>query len=204
LLSPREALALGCGLALAALVLAWAIHPIVLGLSLAVWIPGFLYNWKLKSNGLWGNLIVAFSVGMTFLVGGATVGRASNPLLWIFSLVAFTFDLAEEIAGDAMDMAGDQKRASRSLALRFGRAWALRLSGLLFGLVLLLTLVPAVWGESHWNYWLAILFIDVPLVFFASRLLRSQTSQEGRASMRGLYLSATFGLVVYLLTALLR
>lgn len=202
LLSAGEALAYGLGLALAALALAWAAHAIVFGLRLAVWVLGFLYNWRLKAGGVGGNLIVAGSVGMTFLMGGTMVGQMANPMLWIFSGIAFLFDLAEEIAGDAMDMAGDQKRSSQSIALRFGKTAALRISGLLFGLVICLTLAPVLWGESSWKYWVSVALIDLPVIFFTRQLLRSQTPQAGRRCMRAAYLSATAGLVVYILAAL--
>ena len=122
LLSQNEAMAFGLITAVIALALALVIQPGVFVACLMAWLLGFLYNWRLKAAGLWGNLIVSANVAATFIIGGISVaGGAANPLVWIFGLIAFMFDLAEEIAGDAMDMAGDQKRSSKSLAILYGK-----------------------------------------------------------------------------------
>jgi geranylgeranylglycerol-phosphate geranylgeranyltransferase len=204
LLSLTEAAAFGAVTALIGLAVALAIHPIAFILSLVAWIMGFLYNWKLKAAGLWGNLIVSSSVGMTIILGGVSVGQAASPMVWLFGLIAFVFDLAEEIAGDAMDMAGDQKRASRSLAIVYGRQAALRLSGLLFGVMLVLTLFPVIWGKMGPGYWVPIAITDGLILFFTTRLLRSATPQAGHKAMRGLYISASLGLVAFILGTFLR
>lgn len=199
-LSQSEMIALGGLTALVGLGVAWIIHPIAFILSLVTWVLGFLYNWKLKAAGLWGNLIVSISVAMTFILGGFSVGQAANPLLWIFALIAFVFDLAEEIAGDAMDMAGDQKRASKSIALIYGKRSALRISGLLFGVMVLLTFFPLFWGETSLAYLIPISIMDMVILYFTYKLLKSLTPQEGRGSMRNLYLSASFGLLIFIIS----
>ena len=75
LLTPGEVLTMGVLTALAGLAAAWALNPLALGVGVLVWLAGFLYNWKLKAAGLWGNLIVAASVAMTFVLGGIGQGR---------------------------------------------------------------------------------------------------------------------------------
>jgi len=198
-----EAIVFGGITALIALLIARLIAPMVLLLSLVLWILGFLYNWKLKASGLMGNLIVATNVAMTFILGGISVGEGSNPLVWIFGAIAFVFDLAEEIAGDAMDMEGDRKRGSRSLAILHGKPAALRISGALFVVMILLSLLPLVLGETSLAYILPIGLMDVAIVFFGIRLLKSATHADGHRAMRGLYLSATIGLVAFILSRFL-
>jgi geranylgeranylglycerol-phosphate geranylgeranyltransferase len=201
LLSRPEVMALGIGSALVGLGAAWAFNPLAFGAAVIVWLMGFLYNWKLKAAGLWGNLIVSASVAMTFILGGMGVGQVWNRMVWTFGLIAFVFDLAEEIAGDAMDSDGDQKRASKSVAIVSGQQTALRLSATLFGLVVVLSFLPIVWGGLGLPYLLTILLMDIPVIFFVRKLLKSQTPAEGRQSMRGLYLSASFGLLAFLLSS---
>ncbi|MEA4910037.1 MAG: UbiA family prenyltransferase [Anaerolineaceae bacterium] len=203
LLTGTEAMILGLLTGLAGLFAAWAFYPPAAGISLVVWVLGFVYNWKLKSAGLWGNLVVCASVAMTFLLGGIGVGQAWNPLVWIFALIAFFFDLAEEIAGDAMDAAGDKQRGSRSIAIQFGRSAALRLSAILFGLVVVLSFLPAVWGQFGLAYLLPILLMDVLIVVFTVRLLQSRTPEQGRRAMRVLYIGASLGLLAFLIAALI-
>lgn len=199
LLTLREALAAGVLAAALGLAAALLIHPAVLFLSLVTWGLGFLYNWKWKAAGIWGNLIVALNVAMTFLLGGISVGRLDNPILWVFALIAFTFDLAEEIAGDAMDLDGDRQRGSKSLAIVRGRAAALRAASLLFVVVIGLTLVPILLGETSLGYIAPIVAMDALIVVFLRKLRRSTTREAGHQAMRGMYLSATLGLVAFVI-----
>lgn len=200
ILTPAEVMTLGLLTALLGLAAAAMFGPLALGVSLIIWLLGFLYNWRLKATGLWGNLIVATSVGITFVLGGMAVGQPWNPTVWTFALIALVFDLAEEIAGDAMDAEGDRLRASRSLALVYGRRTALHVSSALFGLVIILTLLP--WGALGLAYRIPIVLTDLLIIFFVIRLLRSQTPAEGRRAMRGLYLSGSLGLLAFLIGAL--
>lgn len=158
-----------------------------------------MYNWRLKSTGLWGNLIVSLNVAMTIVIGGVSVGGAAGPLVWIFGAIAFFFDLAEEIAGDAMDIAGDLERGSKSIAIVYGKSQALAVSAILFGVVVALTIVPMLLGGKSPGYWVPIALMDVVIVVFAYRLLKSKTPQEGRQAMRVMYLSATLGLAAFIL-----
>ena len=103
---------------------------------------GFLYNRKFKKSGLPGNIMVSFSVGMTFIYGGVSVEMPFNRIVWFFAVIAALIDLGEEIAADAMDMAGDRLIHSNSLAIRHGSRTALRVSGGIFFLVIGLTVVP--------------------------------------------------------------
>ena len=186
--------------AVIALLIAGWIAPLVLVLSQALWMLGFQYNWKLKTSGLMGNLIVATNVAMTFILGGISVGEGSNPLVWIFGAIAFVFDLAEEIVGDAMDIEGDRQRGSRSLAILHGKRAALRIRGMLFVVMILLSLLPVVLGETRLAYILPIGMMDVAIVIFGIRLMKSRTHNEGHRAMRGLYICATIGLVAFILS----
>jgi geranylgeranylglycerol-phosphate geranylgeranyltransferase len=197
LLSPYEAIFLGIFTAIIALAIALAMNPFVFGLCLITWILGFLYNWKLKAAGLWGNLIVSYSVAMTFIIGGVSVGQASNLMLWVFGLIAFFFDLAEEIAGDAVDIEGDLKRSSKSIAIVYGKKTAMRASGILFSIVVILTFFPIFWGEKSLGYFVPITIMDGLIIFFTARLLTSRSPLGVRKAMRSLYLSASLCLVAF-------
>lgn len=171
----------------------------VLLVSLVFWVIGFLYNWRFKETGLPGNLMVSASVGVTYILGAMTVADPWNRVVWIFALMAFFIDLGEEIAGDAMDIEGDQQRGSRTIALRKGRAFAVRVAVALWGLVVALSLVPLLLGWLGTAYAAAVLVIDAALIFFSNRLLRSRDPQAGRRAMRGAYLGGTLGMLVYLI-----
>jgi geranylgeranylglycerol-phosphate geranylgeranyltransferase len=167
-------------------------------ISVLFWIVGFLYNWRYKQTGLPGNLMVCASVGITFVFGAVTMHLPWNSIVWIFALMAFCIDLGEEIAGDAMDMEGDKKRASRSIALLKGKHFALQITVSLWGLVILLSFVPVLMGLLGASYLVMILITDVLLVYFSIKLLRSQNPDTGHRAMRGAYLGATLGIIAFL------
>lgn len=195
--SPREALGLAVPVTLGGLAAALAIGPVTLVFGVFIWIIGFLYNWKFKRSGLPGNLMVATSVASCFILGGMAVGKTSN-LLWFMALGAFLVDLGEEIAGDAMDMEGDKLLGSRSLAIRFGRTAALRVSAGIFALLLILSPIPYLQGWMGLEYLLAIIVADTALVYFTLKLLRSRDSKEGVFAMRGIYFGFLAGMLVYI------
>jgi geranylgeranylglycerol-phosphate geranylgeranyltransferase len=177
---------------------------LVLGLSallisIIFWLIGFLYNWRYKQTGLPGNLMVSASVGVTFILGAVTMQAPWSSIVWTFAIMAFCIDLGEEIAGDAMDMEGDKKRNSRSIALVKGKQFALRISVGLWGLVILLSFLPILLGLLGISYLVMILITDVLLVYFSFKLLKSQNPQSGRQAMRGAYLGATLGVIAFLI-----
>ncbi len=198
LLTPADAILLTATITLIGLGAAFLISPLAFAISLVFWVVGVLYNWRFKAHGLWGNLMVAASVGITFIMGGITVGQPLNKTVWFFGLIAFLIDLAEEIAGDAMDMEGDKKRSSKSIAIRLGRPTALRITAFLFILVVLLSYVPFVFGWLGLSYLLLVSAINIVVVLFVARLLRSQTPEEGRSAMRGIYMSILFGMLLFI------
>ncbi len=136
-------------------------------------------------------------------MGGIAVGQTWNPVVWVFAAIAFFFDLAEEIAGDAMDAEGDRQRASRSIAIIRGKEPALRLSAVLFGLVIALSLVPVAMGWLGWLYLVIISLTDILIGLFTAGLLRSRTPAAGRAWMRRLYICASLGVLAFLVGSLL-
>jgi len=171
---------------------------IALLVLVALWIVGFLYNWKFKKTGLPGNLMVSSSVAITFIFGGIVVGQPWNMAVWCFGLLAFFVDLGEEIAADAMDMVGDKKIYSNSIALTKGRENALKIAASMFAIVIVASFIPVIFRWLGNDYLLTILFMDSLIVFSTFKLLKSEKLAEGRFYIRLIYLGATFALVCYI------
>ncbi|MCQ6962323.1 prenyltransferase [Methanolobus chelungpuianus] len=204
LVTASEALLLSISLMLAGLVLSYLISFMALLLSLVLLIVGSLYNRNYKKSGLPGNLMVSFSVGMTFIYGGVSVGLPFNSIVWLFAAIAALIDLGEEIAADAMDMQGDLLISSRSLAIRYGGRFALRISGYIFFSVILLTSVPFIFGWLPAIYLLPIAIMDISIAYSSLRLLGSgNDTRAGRKYIRHIYLGSTSGLLVFILMRLL-
>lgn len=164
-------------------------------LYIVFWLVGFLYNWKLKEMGLLGNLLVSSSVAITFILGGIVVQEPWNKTVWILSLMVFLFDLGEEIAADAMDIEGDKKRNIKSIAILIGKKNALRISAVLFVLMIIVSFLPVFWNLLGTSYFIIIFITDIMIVSFAIKLLKSRTIEGGRSSIRGMYLSGLLGML---------
>ncbi len=166
-----------------------------------IWVVGFAYNAKLKETGLLGNLCVAFSVASTFVLGGLAVGRVTNGLVWTFGGLAFLFDLGEEVASGAMDVAGDAVRKTRSLARTHGRRAALAFSGGAFSGFVVLSLVP--FADGWMGPWPLLLLLagDAAIATLFVLLVRTRTPEEGRRRLRELYLTMVVVILGFVLAS---
>lgn len=198
LVSPEEALAFTVFLLLAGLILSITISITALLFSIGLTIIGLLYNRKFKKHGLIGNIMVSFSVGMTFVFGGLSAGLPFNKVVLFFAVIAALVDLGEEIAADSMDIKGDMLIDSNSIAIKHGKEKALRVSAFIFVFVILLSLVPFLLQWFNVVYLIPIAVMDIFIGYSTFRLIRSK-DEEGRKYIRLLYLGATFGLVVFLI-----
>lgn len=145
--------------------------------------------------------MVSFSVGMTFIYGGATVGLPFDKAVLFFGLLAASIDLGEEIAADAVDAEGDKLINSNSIAIKFGKAAALKTSGVIFPAVILLTIIPFIFGWFKPVYFLPFALMDTEIGYSSVRLIKSD-EKEGRKLIRVIYISGTIGLFIFLIMRL--
>jgi geranylgeranylglycerol-phosphate geranylgeranyltransferase len=199
-----EAAILGIVLSLIGLVSAAFLGPVSFFFAAIFWVIGFLYNWRFKETGLPGNLMVSSSVAFTFVLGAMTVGQTWNALVWTFAMMAFFIDLGEEITGDALDMEGDLKRGARSVARSMGKPLALRTAVTLWGMVILLGWLPVLSGLMGVAYTVTILAVDALIIFFSTRLLRTDNVSTQRQCMKGIYMGATLVVLAFLIGQVLR
>lgn len=202
IISPPEVIALTIvatflGLGASAVI---SMHALIMGVIL--WIIGVLYNWKLKETGLPGNFMVSFSVAMTFILGAILVGDPWNKIVLTFSILAFFLDLGEEIAADAMDIDGDKKRNSKSIAIKMGRKVALIISSILFSLVILISFMPIYFGWLGTSYLFMILISDAIIFLSVLKLLRSRTSEEGHFYIKQIYRGALLQVLAFIISQL--
>jgi geranylgeranylglycerol-phosphate geranylgeranyltransferase len=186
------------GLAAAAL-----LGAVQLILAAVLWVVGVLYNWKLKETGIPGNTMVSLSVAMTFIFGGAAVGCVFGGLVWTFGAMAFMFDLGEEIAGGAMDLEGDKQRHAKTLASIKGRKTALRVAACLFTVFVGLSFVPYLMEWLCISYLFLVVPTDFVVCYFAFKLLRSNTVNEGRTRIRQLYLTLVVFVVCFIISRII-
>ena len=202
LVTPNEALSFSLLLLLAGLLLSYIISITVFFISIVLAVIGFLYNRYFKKSGLPGNLMVSFSVGMTFIYGGTSVGLPFHKMVLFFGLIAALIDLGEEIAADSLDIQGDLLINSNSLAIKYGKSTALKISGFIFFLVILLSAIPFILNWFSIIYLFPIAMMDIAIAYPSFRLLKSQ-NEEGRKYIRWIYLGATMGLIIFIMMRLI-
>lgn len=121
-----------------------AAAPLV-GVILAFAVGGLLaYEFRLKSRGFVGNVVVAALTGMVFLYGGAAAGDAG--LLLPFAGMAFLATLSREVIKDMEDVRGDVGRTT--LPMAFGLPFSSRVAQTSVVLAVVLSVVPVVWFVS--------------------------------------------------------
>ena len=201
LVSPAEALFFSLILLSIGLLLSYLINITVLLISIMLAIVGFLYNRYFKKSGLPGNLMVSFSVGMTFIYGGASVGLLFHKMALYFGLIAALIDLGEEIAADAMDTKGDRLINSNSLAIKFGESAAIKISVAIFFFVILLSFIPFILNWFPAIYMIPIGIMDISIAYPALLLFKSK-NEEGRRFIRWIYLGAISGIIVFIVMRL--
>ena len=202
LVTPNEALYFSLFLLFAGIILSYLISIAVFFISIVLAVIGFLYNRYFKKSGLPGNLMVSFSVGMTFIYGGASIGLPFHKMVLFFGLIAALIDLGEEIAADSMDIQGDLLINSNSLAIKYGKSAVLKISGIIFFIVILLSAVPFILKWFSIIYLIPIAIMDIAIAYPSLRLLNSK-NVEGRKNIRWIYLGATMGLIIFIIMRLI-
>ena len=96
-----------------------------------------------------------------------------------------------------MDIEGDWKRGSKSIAIRLGKNAALRILSFFFAFVILVSFVPYIFCWLGIGYLVIIFLMDLAIIIFTIRPLKSQRSEEGRFYIRRIYLVALFGLLAF-------
>jgi geranylgeranylglycerol-phosphate geranylgeranyltransferase len=124
-------------------------------------IIGYAYAAKVKTLGLAGNFMVAFSFAFGILYGSFTYAETVGQVLsnaipiphWLFFFTAFLILQARETIKGAEDVEGDEERDVRTIARVYGYNAA---AGVAAGLnligVLSYTLIWF-WGFASWDLW---------------------------------------------------
>ena len=124
-------------------------------------IIGYVYAAKVKTLGLAGNFMVAFSFAFGVLYGafafGETVGfPLSNTIPvphWLFFFTAFLILQARETIKGAEDVEGDEARDVRTIARVYGYNVAAAVAAALNFIGVLSYVLIWIWGFASWDLW---------------------------------------------------
>ncbi len=182
------------GLVLASLVNVWVVAIGAAGILLTV-----MYDLRLKQAPLAGNLVVALSAGLTFLIGGA----AADPERWLIlpgpiipAVFAIFFHLVREIVKDVEDRDGDLRAGIKTLPSRIGVKPALIVALAAMTLLIILTVVPFLLGWFGLRYLvLGVVLAELPPFVLLLSLLQNQDEVRLRHTSHYLKIGMILGLI---------
>ncbi|TYB31886.1 MAG: prenyltransferase [Candidatus Mcinerneyibacterium aminivorans] len=203
MISSKEAIIFASVITGLGLLSALLVGSLAVILYIVFWLVGFLYNWKFKEKGFFGNLFVSISVGFTNVFGGIVVDNPWSSSVLIFGLMIFLFDLSEEIAADTMDVEGDKKRNIKSIPILIGRKKSMYISSSLLFLEVLVSYLPLIFDFFGTSYLILISVTNMIILFLGIKLLKSQSIKKGRFYVRLLYLMALPGMFFSIISNLI-
>ncbi|MFW9769775.1 MAG: geranylgeranylglycerol-phosphate geranylgeranyltransferase, partial [Candidatus Thorarchaeota archaeon] len=124
-------------------------------------IIGYAYAAKVKTLGLAGNFMVAFSFAFGVLYGSfiyaETVGQALSNAIplphWLFFFTAFLILQARETIKGAEDVEGDEERDVRTIARVYGYSAAAVVAAVFNIIGVLSYTLVWIWGFANWDLW---------------------------------------------------
>ena len=159
----------------------------------------WLYNSRAKKTGLPGNLIVASSLAIPFIYGGAVSGGSiGGSLLLMMALTAFFSGVGREVVKGMADVEGDAKREVDSIARGRGPRTAALVGALFFLLAVFTSWVPLITGLANQVYTYGVVVPDVIFVYLAAAILTSNGPKSAYRVKRIALGGMTLGLLVFI------
>jgi geranylgeranylglycerol-phosphate geranylgeranyltransferase len=159
----------------------------------------WLYNSRAKKTGLPGNLIVASSLAIPFIYGGAvTGGSITGSLLLLMALTAFFSGVGREVVKAMADVEGDAKRNINSVARQKGLRFASRVGALFFLLAVFTSWAPLVTGLANEVYTFGVVIPDAIFLYLAVAILARHEPDSAFTVKRIALAGMTAGLLVFI------
>ena len=173
--------------------------PLAVIIALAYAFLSWLYSTRAKRTGFAGNLIVASSLAIPFIYGGAVSGGSiGGSLLLMMSLTAFFSGVGREVVKSMADVQGDAKREISSLARTRGLGFASGVGALFFLLAVLTSWVPLVTGLANRVYTYGVIIPDAIFVYLAVAIAFRHNPQNAYRVKRIALAGMTVGLLVFI------
>ncbi len=157
-----------------------------------------LYSFSVKRVPLFGNVVISFLTAYALLFGGMIVGNVRDA--FIPAGFAFLINLIREVVKDIEDIDGDKLAGVRTLPISYGikvsKHFVLAVSSALF----LFTLIAFLFHIYDIEFFLIVMIIVNPILFYAVKLLYEDSSKKNLGKISSLLkLNMLFGLIaIYL------
>jgi len=185
--SPQGALAWSILLFVGAMVCALFLPLLAIAIAAINLLALVLYTRFFKGTPGFGNLVVAYLGGSTFLFGGAAVGRPLAAVV-LFALAALS-TFSREIVKDVEDIAGDREEGLTTLPIAIGERRALQIAAVSLALAILASPLPYGWGLFGIGYLVAVIPVDGVLAYAGWRSFDDPSAGQ-RLLKYGMYLAA--------------
>jgi geranylgeranylglycerol-phosphate geranylgeranyltransferase len=154
----------------------------------------FFYEKSLKNKGLGGNIVVAFTVALSFMYGGAIVGDFFKPIF--FTMITFFIFLGREIIMDVRDFEGD-KKTRVTLPLIIGKKFTMYLASIMITISIIILFVPYFYGL--FNIWYEILAIPLAIFTIYSTSLSLFDLKNVGKTAEMLRIAMILGLILFII-----
>lgn len=186
---------LAVGVAASVVLLSGAALAVALLYAFLSW----LYNYRAKSYGLSGNLIVASSLAIPFIYGGLVAGGSvTSSLLLFMAGTAFLSGVGREVVKAMADTVGDEKRGIRSFARVHGMRQASAAGAAFFLASVVSSLIPLLVLSVSLFYKFGVAVPDVVFVYLAYAILSKPGAEQALKVKKQALLGMLIGLIVFI------
>jgi len=192
------------GIAAAMLVVGFAAAAALLSLEAILIVAlysflAWLYDFQAKKYGVAGNLIVASSLAIPFIYGGAVSGGdVLDSLLLFMASTSFLAGVGREVVKAMADVPGDQKRGVRSYASVHGLRAASLLGAAFFLAAVVTSILPLFLVSVNLFYKFGVVLPDVAFVYLAYRIVTHADVKGALSVKKTALLGMLVGLIVFI------
>jgi len=164
-----------------------------------------LYAWRVKRQGLVGNLSIGYLVGSTFLFGGlATAGPLIPGKLLLLVLMASLSTVGRELIKAIEDMKGDRNLGLRTFPIRHGAEKAAVLAVGFICAAIAISPLPYILGIFFgWQYLALVMVSIAAFLTAAGTIARNQESKSAAKASLACKLGMGLGLLAFMVGAFL-
>jgi geranylgeranylglycerol-phosphate geranylgeranyltransferase len=198
IIKPIHGLYLGILFFIISLILSYLLNIIcfiisVIGISLIIY-----YELSSKSQGLIGNIVVAFTTSMAFTYGGAIVGEFITPIF--FTVICFLMFLGREILKDVDDVEGD-RNIRYTLPMKVGKKSSIIFADILILISIIVIFIPVYYNWfNQFYFYFALIIASLTIIAIILPLLDVKHAGKSTHLLR---LPMSLGLILFILAIIL-
>jgi geranylgeranylglycerol-phosphate geranylgeranyltransferase len=201
--TPRQAVIFTGILGLIGLLAAFATNIACFGIATISFVIALAYSWKGKNTGLPGNLMVSSCVAIPFVYGGMIPkGFSTSPtefgVIGAFAFMAFLANTGREITKGIADIAGDQLRETRTIAIQFGALVAAKVSAVFYIFPVIISLIVWLFGILSEYYLPIVVLADLGFLWSALSLIQNSSETNAARIKNRVLLSMFLGLIAFI------